>query len=325
MSDLEVRQLRYFVAVAEELNFGRAAERLKMTQPPLSRAIRGLERELGVQLLVRTTRQVALTPSGESLLRDARTALAAVTTAARRARQTALDGRLLRVALKADYDGDLLPPILHRYEADPASVTVDLVLGGRGEQVPALHDGRADVALLPTPFEEAGLQTERLLTEARLVALAAGDPLAQLPVLSLSDFGERILPDGTAADRGVVATAETSWESLGLPAPSEGPHPATQQGQLDLAQIFSLVELGRVVMFVPESVARRHPRPHLTYRQVRDLQPATLTVAWLPITRSAAVNAFVRAARIVGAEAAQHHFRDSAAPDPGRALVAVRG
>src|SRR6187431_2034618 len=86
MSDLETRQLRYFVAVAEELHFGRAAERLGMAQPPLSRAIRDLERQLGAQLLERTTRQVTLTPAGEVLLREARAALVAVTAAERRTR-----------------------------------------------------------------------------------------------------------------------------------------------------------------------------------------------------------------------------------------------
>src|SRR5689334_21385519 len=103
MSDLEVRQLRYFVAVAEELHFGRAATRLGMAQPPLSRAVRDLERRLGVQLLERTTRQVALTPVGEVFLRDARTALDAVTAAAERARHAGRPAPELRVALKADY------------------------------------------------------------------------------------------------------------------------------------------------------------------------------------------------------------------------------
>src|SRR5690349_24873025 len=102
MSDVEVRQLRYFVAVAEELHFGRAAERLGMAQPPLSRAIRELERQLGAQLLERTTRQVTLTPVGETLLQDARIALEAVEAATRRARNGGRPEPALRVALKAD-------------------------------------------------------------------------------------------------------------------------------------------------------------------------------------------------------------------------------
>jgi DNA-binding transcriptional LysR family regulator len=151
MSDLEVRQLRYFVAVAEELHFGRAAERLGMAQPPLSRAIRDLERQLGVRLLERTTRQVALTPAGEVLLRDARTALDTVAAAARRARHAGRPAAGLRLALKADYDAGLLPRILAAYQREEATLPVELVLGGRGEQAPALRDGRADVALLSTP------------------------------------------------------------------------------------------------------------------------------------------------------------------------------
>ena len=147
MSDLETRQLRYFVAVAEERHFGRAAERLGMAQPPLSRAIRDLERQLGVQLLIRTTRQVTLTSAGETLLADARVALDAVAAAEHRARHAGRPVRTLRLALKADHDAGLLPKIMDAYRTLP----VELLLGGHGEQVPALRDGRADVALLPTP------------------------------------------------------------------------------------------------------------------------------------------------------------------------------
>ncbi|CAM5701784.1 DNA-binding transcriptional LysR family regulator OS=Streptomyces griseomycini OX=66895 GN=FHS37_007773 PE=3 SV=1 [Streptomyces griseomycini] len=122
MNDLEVRQLRYFVAVAEELHFGRAAERLGMAQPPLSRTIRDLERQLGVTLFERTTRQVKLTGAGEVLLRDARTALEAVTAAAHRARHAGSASPRLRIALKADIDGGLLPQILDAYGTDPAAL-----------------------------------------------------------------------------------------------------------------------------------------------------------------------------------------------------------
>src|ERR1700761_4500990 len=120
MNDLEVRQLRYFVAVAEQLHFGRAAEQLRMAQPALSRAIRHLERQLGVTLLERTTRQVRLTKPGEVLLRDARTALEAVTAAAHRAQQAGSSSPRLRGALKADVDGGLLSQILDAYSADGA-------------------------------------------------------------------------------------------------------------------------------------------------------------------------------------------------------------
>ena len=276
MSDLEVRQLRYFVAVAEELHFGRAADRLGMAQPPLSRAIRELERQLGVRLLERTTRQVTLTPAGEVLLRDARTALDAVTAAAHRARRAGAP--VLRVTLKADYDAGLLPQILAAYERDDAALPVELLLGGRGEQAPALRDGRADVALLPTPFDDRGLDTEPLLTEPRLVALAADDPLAARTVLCLADFTGRSLPDGSQAEEGGVRV------------------PSAPARQLDLAQIFNLVEVGELVWFLPASVARRNTRPGIAYRPVVDLEPSRVFVAWPADSHSPAVAAFVRAA-----------------------------
>jgi DNA-binding transcriptional LysR family regulator len=267
MSDLEVRQLRYFVAVAEELHFGRAAERLGMAQPPLSRAIRELERQLGVQLLVRTTRQVSLTHAGEVLLRDGRAALDAVAAAGRRTQEAGRAEPGLRLALKADYDAGLLPQILARYEQDPAAIPVSVHLGGRDEQAPALRDGRVDVALIPAPFDDRELDFEPIATEPCLVALSATDPLAARETLCLADLADRPGPSDVAAGR-----------------------------QLDLAQIFSLVELGRVVWYPPQSVARRHSRPGIVYRAVADLRPLTLTVAWPRDARSPAVAAFVRAA-----------------------------
>jgi DNA-binding transcriptional LysR family regulator len=283
MSDLEVRQLRYFVAVAEELHFGRAADRLGMAQPPLSRAIRELERQLGVRLLERTTRQVTLTPAGEVLLRDARTALDAVAAAAHRARHAGRAQPALRVTLKADYDAGLLPRILTAYEQDEAALPVELLLGGRGEQAPALRDGRADVALLPTPFDDRGLDKEPLLTEPRLVALAADDPLAARDSLCLADFRGRSLPDGSPAEEGGVRP------------------PRSPSRQLDVAQIFNLVEVGELVWFLPVSVARRNTRPGVAYRPVADLEPGTVFVAWPADSHSPAVAAFVRAATHVAA------------------------
>jgi len=288
MNELEVRQLRYFVAVAEELHFGRAAGRLGMAQPPLSRAIRDLERQLGVVLLERTTRQVRLTAAGEVLLRDARTALEAVTTAARRAREAGSAPRRLRVALKADVDGGLLPQILDVYCADDAAMPPELVLGGFGEQPQALRDGRADVGLLLCPFDGRGLDSEPLLTEPLLVAMAAADPLAARTQLCLADLAGRRLPGGSQASSGRPAGPRRA----GVAPPAS-----------NLAEIFSLVETGSVVFFAPVSVARRYRRSGIAYRPVSDLPDSTLAVAWPQDARSPAVAAFVRAACTVAASA----------------------
>jgi DNA-binding transcriptional LysR family regulator len=286
MNDLEVRQLRYFVAVAEELNFTRAAARLGMAQPPLSRAVRELERQLGVPLLERTTRQVSLTPAGKILLRDARTALDAVTAAARRARSAGSPSPRLRVALKADVDGGLLPQILDAYCAGNAALPPELVLGRFGEQPQALREGRADVALLLCPFDDHDLDSEPLLTEPTLVALAATDPLAARTELSLADLANRTLPGGSPASHG---------------RPTGSRHPGTPPPASNLAEIFSLVETGTVVFFAPASVARRYPRPELAYRPVTDLPDSTLALAWPQNAHSPATAAFVRAACEVAA------------------------
>ena len=306
MNGLEVRQLRYFVAVAEELHFGRAAEQLGMAQPPLSRAIRDLERQLGVALLERTTRQVRLTAAGDVLLRDARTALEAVTAAARRARQAGSPSPRLRVALKADVDGGLLPQILDAYCADDAALPPELVLGRFGEQPQALRDGRADVGLLLCPFDDRGLDSEPLLTEPLLAAVAAVDPLAARTGLCLADLAGRRLPGGSPASHGPpIGPRRVSTVGASKPDLPGGhkPPPGVPRLPSNLAEIFSLVETGTVVFFVPASVARRYPRPGIAYRPVSDLPDSTLAVAWLQDERSPAVAAFVRAACTIAAAA----------------------
>jgi DNA-binding transcriptional LysR family regulator len=306
MNDLEVRQLRYFVAVAEELHFGRAAARLGMAQPPLSRAIRDLERQLGVTLLERTTRQVRLTAAGEILLRDARIALEAVTAAARRTREAGRSSPRLRVALKADVDGGLLPQILDAYCAGDAALPPELVLGRFGEQPQALRDGRADVGLLLRPFDDRGLDSEPLLTEPVLAALAAADPLAARTQLCLADLAGRSLPGGSPASHGRPAGPRRADAAPdrepGLPGERKSPSgpglPAS-----NLSEIFSLVETGSAVFFAPTSVARRYPRSGIAYRPVSDLPDSTLALAWPQDARSPAVAAFVRAACTVAAGA----------------------
>jgi DNA-binding transcriptional LysR family regulator len=301
-----LESIRKFVVVAEELHFGRAAGRLGMAQPPLSRAIRDLERQLGVTLLERTTRQVRLTAAGEVLLRDARTVLEAVAAAAGRAREAGSPLPRLRVALKADVDGGLLPEILDAYRADDAGWPPELVLGGFGEQPQALRDGRADVGLVLRPFDDRGLDSEPLLTEPLLVALAAADPLAARARLCLADLAGRSLRGGSPASHGQPAGPPRV-----VPAPDREPNaPGGRQPRSDLArpasnlsEIFSLVETGSVVFFAPASVARRYQRPGIAFRPVSDLADATLAVAWPQDARSAAVAAFVRAACAVAAAA----------------------
>jgi len=172
MDALETRELAYFVAVAEELHFGRAARRLGMAQPPLSRAIQQLERRMGVVLLERTSRAVTLTPAGVVFLAESHKALDAVAAAMRRAQREGRDVPRLLVAMKPDGDAGLLERILPVYRRDPHAIEVEVVVCGIGEQSPMLRDGRVDLAFLHAPHDDvSGFDTELLLTQDQVAVL----------------------------------------------------------------------------------------------------------------------------------------------------------
>ncbi|MGV9903680.1 LysR family transcriptional regulator [Streptomyces sp. NPDC003388] len=279
---METRELRYFVAVAEELHFGRAAQRLGIAQPPLSRAIAGLERRLGTLLLERGSRGVSLTGAGAVLLREARAALDAVEAAERRTRRAALTatGRpAVVLAAKAGASAELLAKLLDAYAAEPGAVAVDVVLCGPGEQTQLLRDGRADVALLHRPFDDtAGFDTEDLHTEGQVAILPAGHPLSARPHVRLAEVtGLPDLPlprwprpDGTFPD---------------------GPGPRVR----DHTQLTQLIALGRACAVVPES-GRIGLREDLAAVPVLDAPRVTTVMAWPPHSRSTAVAGLVRAA-----------------------------
>lgn len=279
---METRELRYFVAVAEELHFGRAAERLGIAQPPLSRAIRQLERRLGAALLERTSRTVALTEAGAVLLREARAALDAVEAAERRTRRAALaaTGHAgVVLATKAGASSELLAKLLDAYAAETDAVTVDLLLCGPAEQERLLRNGQADVALLHRPFDStAGFDTEVLRTEGQVVVLPAGHPLTartHVRVAEVTDLPDLPMP---------------RWPGLDGSYP-DGPGPRVR----DHAQLTQLIALGRACWIAPES-CRAQLRDDLVAVPVPDAPTVTTVIAWPPHSRSRAVAGLVRAA-----------------------------
>ena len=279
---METRELRYFVAVAEELHFGRAAQRLGIAQPPLSRAIQQLERRLGVALLERTSRTVALTEAGVVLLREGQAALDAVDAAGRRTRRAALAATGhpgLVLVTKAGASAELLSKLLDAYAAEPGAVTVDVLLCGIGEQERLLRDGRADVALLHRPFDStAGFDTEELCTEGQVLVLPAGHPLTDLADLRMADV--TALP-GLPMPR---------WPDPGGSYP-DGPGPQVR----DHAQLLQLIALGRTVAVLPDS-CRAQLRGDLAVVPVLDAPTVTTVIAWPPHSRSRALAGLIQAA-----------------------------
>lgn len=177
----ELRRMRYFVTVAEELHFGRAAERLHMAQPPLSQAVRGLEESVGARLLERTTRRVALTAAGEAYLRHARDVLARVERARQDARriEAGLEGRLV-VGCVGSATYSLLPRFARALRAELTSV--DLAVRGEmltADQVAALRDGTIDLGLMRPPADRTGVVVTRLRSDRLVLAVPDEHPLAR--------------------------------------------------------------------------------------------------------------------------------------------------
>jgi len=279
---VETRELRYFVAVAEELHFGRAAQRLGIAQPPLSRAISQLERRLGAELLQRNSRGVTLTPAGTVLLHEGRVALDAVRAAehrTRRAAEAAAGEAAIILVAKAGASDELLAKLLQAYDAEPGSARVDVVLCRPGEQVQLLRSGHADVALLHRPYDDTtGFDTENLHTEGQIAVLPAGHPLTtrtDLRLTDLTDVPELPLPRWPGPD--------------GTFAEGDGPEVHSH------TQLLQLISLGRTLMCAPDS-CRSHLHDDLVAVPIVDAPPVTTVIAWPPHSRSRAVAGLVRTA-----------------------------
>lgn len=276
---MEIRELRYFVAVAEELHFGRAAERLDIAQPALSRTVAQLERRLGVTLLERTSRKVTLTEAGAVLLGEARSILSAVATAERRTREAAQNRPKIILAVKTGTAGELLAKLLDAYRAEPGAADVELLLCEAHQHQRLLLSGQADVALLHLPFDPAeGLDTESLFSEKQVAVLPSAHPLAEraqirtaeLAALSDLPMARWCKPDG------------------GYP---DGPGPEVR----NLTQIYQLIALGRASVVVPESAAVDLRRDLVTV-PVLDAPLVTTVIAWPAQSRQRAVADLVRVA-----------------------------
>jgi DNA-binding transcriptional LysR family regulator len=249
---MELRHLRYFVAVAEELHFGRAALRLHMSQPPLSQQIRSLEQELGVELLARTRRRVDLTEPGRQFLEEARELLARADRAVLRARSAAR-GEAGRITLgmvgSVAFGGDL-PRLLRSYRRQCPGVAIQMVEMAAAEQVEALLRGRIEVGFLRPPADRTGLACLPFYREPLVAVLPAEHPLAgrrRIPLAALAGDDFVVVPRSRAlGGRDLVMEA-----CLGA-----GFTPRAAQEALELQSVIGFVAAGFGVSLAPRSVGK---------------------------------------------------------------------
>ncbi|MDX3853394.1 LysR family transcriptional regulator [Streptomyces sp. AK02-01A] len=292
MADLDLRKVRYFLAVAEHLNFGRAAAALHIAQPVLTRQIRALEKELHARLFDRDQRHVELTEAGKQLATDAPGLLAEA------------DAARLRVSRAARGSGTFVVgfmpglivsgPVRSLGEAHP-DLSVEVRRTGWDDQVAVILDGRVDVGYVRLPVDQRGLTVERLFEEPRVAVLPAGHPLAgagEITVAELAD--EHLLQDPGA----VPEWRDIATEPRGRDTARRAPSLLTVEEKLEH------VAIGHGIVVLPLSTAAFYRRPDVAQATITDIGPNRVCLAWRAGRRSRLISEFVALAR---AEHADRH------------------
>lgn len=292
---MELRHLRYFVAVAEELHFGRAAQRLNIAQPPLSRQIKDLERELEADLFERLPRGVQLTAAGRAFLPQARLTLAQAERA-RRSAQRAAQGETgrLRVGFidAATYPG-VLPGVLAFFRMHLPLVGLSLFEMDSAEQEEALREGRIDIGILQSPPADADrwLHLEEVYRDNLVAAIPKSHRRAGRAKLALGDL---------AAEAFVMFTRTVDpalYDEILARCRGTGFSPRIVQEAAAWQTLSGLVSAGVGVAFVPEALSRIR-RPGVVFRPVRGLQVRMrIFAAWKASERSPVRDRFVTVLR----------------------------
>lgn len=308
---MELKQLRYFVTVAEELHFSRAAARLHLAQSALSAQIRRLEGEVGGPLLVRSTRQVSLTPAGELLLSEARAILAAADGTLGRVRAAARgEHASLSIASLGPVPGALLSPLLSTFSARRPYVRIDVRALEFSEMLSAVRIGKADVAFLYAPIDEADLDVTPLISEPRVAVLPHDHPLAGRESISAAELaGETFVaqPDVTPQ----------AWRDFWMLVDELGERPPVSAyvGE-NIEEWLHLIGRGEGVDTSPAIIARYFARPDVVFVPVRDAAPTTLVLAVSRETRDPMIEEFVELAVEIAANAARNPGTGYAIPEP---------
>ena len=269
---IDLRELRYFLAVAEELNFTRAAQRLHVAQQALSTSIRKLEQDLGVQLFTRSTRHVALTSAGEALVPGARHAMESTADALDEVRRVA-EGQSGRLIIGFAMGADAVPLVrdaIRRFGQAWPDIDLRLVEFDHSDPTAGLASGASQAAFVFAPLPVEGLSQLTLLEELRHVALPVGHPLAQRSQLRAADLAGLPWLRVSAPDSAWMRF----WYSHPLGEPSSAPVIRTG------VEWVPAVEAGRGVGYILPAMLTNFPNARIATVPVVDLEPGAAVLAW---------------------------------------------
>ncbi|MDR8414867.1 LysR family transcriptional regulator [Nonomuraea sp. 3-1Str] len=289
--DVDTRLLRYFAAVAEEGSLTRAAERLYVSQPALTRQIRQLETQLGVRLFARSRSGMELTEPGRTLAGRVPALLSGWDDALRETRATsARAARLLRIGFLASAANEITQSIVADFARRRPGWKADMRQAAWSDPTAGLAGGDVEAALLRLPFPgQDTLRVEVLFSEPRWVALPSDHPLAARERIAFRDLWEEPF---------VAAPSETGgWRDYWLAADEREGRPVRVGAVTDQPdEWLSAIANGYGVALAPESAARFYTRPGVTYRPVTGVAPSGVGVAWTPAgDADPVVRDFVRA------------------------------
>jgi DNA-binding transcriptional LysR family regulator len=263
---MELRHLRYFVAVAEELHFGRASNRLHTSQSSLSQQVRNLESELKVDLFRRVGRRIELTPAGARFLREARGILATADRAAGLARETAREeSRKLVVAVSPETDWRFLGRVLRLFREKAPSVEVSFQNLTPEAQVESLKQGAIDIGFVGLPIEAEGIVSEETSRERLVVALPAKHPMARsgrIPLRELSGEAYTLWPRHLSPGRYDQLLSIFRGAGFEQPIPMEGGLPSTET-------VLGMVSAGLTIALVDPAIKHRAPAG-VVFRPIAD-------------------------------------------------------
>ncbi|MFD2422064.1 LysR family transcriptional regulator [Amycolatopsis pigmentata] len=281
MTDIDLRQLRYLVAVAEKGGITRAAERLGITQPALSRAIASLERSIGVPLVERRPRGTVLTAAGEVLAERARAIDRQVSMAVWQARETSDVVPPIRISARA-CEFEILRELISEYVAAHPGQSVEAVMADWRTQLSILRSGGTELALVSGEFDDEALDSVVLTVHERVAVLPAGHRVAGREIVDRAE----LLPDPVIGWAGSSPAERAYWLDG---APLAGPEVE------DLLQLLVQVRLGDGIAFVPRLMLDDIPLlPGVAVVRVNGLAPACLRLVWAEQRTSAAVDRFVK-------------------------------